>query len=106
MPKFLNTSELRFECSEARKFGIIEEVLLRTKKKGANIIDIDGLRVHTQEGWWLLRASNTENALVARCEAKDNAGLMKLCAGLLKELKKSGLNPPELNNLRFTGVEV
>ncbi|MEE2957287.1 MAG: phosphomannomutase/phosphoglucomutase [Pseudomonadota bacterium] len=106
LPKFVNTSELRFECNETRKFGVIEEVLLRTKRKGAKVIEIDGVRVYTQDGWWLLRASNTENALVARCEAKDNAGLMRLCASLLKELKKSGLNPPELINIKFTDVEV
>ena len=106
LPKFVNTSELRFECNETRKFGVIEEVLLRTKRKGAKVIEIDGVRVYTQDGWWLLRASNTENALVARCEAKDNAGLTRLCASLLEELKKSGLNPPELINIKFTGVEV
>jgi len=106
LPKFVNTSELRFECNEARKFGIVDEILLRMRKKGIKIIDVDGVRVHTEDGWWLLRASNTENVLVARCEAKNNPGLTRLCGSLLKELKKSGLNPPELTNIKFTGIEI
>ena len=40
--------------------------------------DIDGVRVNTPDGWWLLRASNTQNVLVARCEASDEAGLERL----------------------------
>ncbi|MEC8794558.1 MAG: phosphomannomutase, partial [Pseudomonadota bacterium] len=42
--------------------------------------DIDGVRVSTDDGWWLLRASNTQNVLVARCEAADAAGLDRLKA--------------------------
>ena len=55
---------------------------------------IDGVRVSTPDGWWLLRASNTQDVLVARCEARDAAGLARLKQGLVFELRQSGIQPP------------
>ena len=66
----------------------------RLKAAGADVNDIDGVRVNTSDGWWLLRASNTQDVLVARCEAKDEAGLARLKAALSEELRKSGIEPP------------
>ena len=60
-----------------------------------NMADIDGVRVKTADGWWLLRASNTQDVLVARAEAKDAAGLDRLKALLSDQLRLSGIAPPE-----------
>lgn len=95
LPQPLNTPELRFPCSDTRKFGVVEEVRERLQKTGANIIDVDGLRVSTDDGWWLLRASNTQDVLVARCEASDESGLARLRDALVDQLTQSGVQPPE-----------
>jgi phosphomannomutase len=95
LPQPVNTPELRFPCSETRKFGVVEEVCARLREEGAEIVDVDGVRVTTADGWWLLRASNTQDVLVARCEAADRAGLERLCAALSRQLKLSGIEPPQ-----------
>ncbi len=95
LPQMVNTPELRFDCSEDRKFAIIDEVRDRLKKEtGVTVHDIDGVRVETEDGWWLLRASNTQAVLVARCEAEDEAGLGRLKAAVADQLKASGITPP------------
>jgi len=94
LPQVVNTPELRFPCAESRKFAVIEEVRERLQRAGAAMSDIDGVRVKTQDGWWLLRASNTQDVLVARAEAKDEAGLGRLKALLAEQLKASGIAPP------------
>jgi phosphomannomutase len=95
LPAVVNTPELRFPCSEARKFAVVEEVKERLRKAGAEMSDIDGVRVRTKDGWWLLRASNTQDVLVARAEAREEAGLGRLKALLVEELEKSGIAPPK-----------
>ena len=95
LPQLVNTPELRFECEEARKFGIVEEVKARLQKAGAKVNDIDGVRVSTPDGWWLLRASNTQAVLVARCESTNEAGLERLKGELRAALAASGLMLPE-----------
>ena len=94
LPTVLNTPELRFPCSETRKFQVIEEVKARLEAAGADVSAIDGVRVNTADGWWLLRASNTQDVLVARCEAKDEAGLGRLKEILAQQLKASDIAPP------------
>src|SRR6185437_12785207 len=74
MPNAVATPELRFQVDEARKFAVIDEVRERLSADGAKVDATDGVRVSTSEGWWLLRASNTQDVLVARAEAKDEAG--------------------------------
>jgi phosphomannomutase len=58
---------------------------------------VDGVRVLTEDGWWLLRASNTQAVLVARCEATSPEGLERLKAGLVKQLTASGLAAPDFS---------
>jgi phosphomannomutase len=94
LPQVVNTPELRFPCEESRKFAVVTEVRDRLKKSGAEMTDIDGVRVKTADGWWLLRASNTQAVLVARAEARDAAALDRLKAALSSELKASGVTPP------------
>lgn len=91
MPPMVNTPEMRFQVDEPRKFAVIEEVLQRLEAEGADINRTDGARVNTPDGWWLLRASNTQDVLVARAEAKDEAGLERLLAQIDAQLELSGI---------------
>jgi len=91
MPLMVNTPEMRFQVDESRKFAVIDEVLARLKAAGANVNDTDGARVNTDDGWWLLRASNTQDVLVARAEARDAAGLDRLMTQIDAQLAESGL---------------
>jgi len=91
MPAMANTPEMRFQVDESRKFAVIDEVLSRLKAAGAQVNATDGARVNTADGWWLLRASNTQDVLVARAEAKDQAGLDRLMAQIDEQLALSGI---------------
>jgi phosphomannomutase len=95
MPKSVATPELRFQVDEARKFVIVEEVRDRLCAHGAKVDATDGVRVSTPDGWWLLRASNTQDVLVARAEAKDQAGVERLIAQIDGQLAKSGVQRVE-----------
>ena len=84
LPRMVNTPELRFDCAEDEKFIVVEKAKNYLQNKGnVSVSTIDGVRVSGTHGWWLLRASNTQAALVARCEADTpkNLDLIK------KELK-------------------
>jgi phosphomannomutase len=91
MPAMINTPEMRFQVDESRKFAVIDEVLARLEAEGAEVNRTDGARVNTPDGWWLLRASNTQDVLVARAEAKSQEGLDRLMAQIDAQLAASGL---------------
>ena len=91
LPNVINTPELRFQIDETRKFAVVNEVKARLQQSGATVNDIDGVRVSTADGWWLLRASNTQDVLVARAEAHDQPGLDRLQAQIAAQLAQSGL---------------
>jgi phosphomannomutase len=95
LPNVINTPELRFPCSDTRKFAVIDEVRERLRVQGSEVSAIDGVRVKTADGWWLLRASNTQDVLVARAESGDSAGLERLKQALVGELGLSGIEPPK-----------
>ncbi len=95
LPPVVNTPELRFPSTDERKFAVVAEVKERLNRTGADLSDIDGVRVRTADGWWLLRASNTQDVLVVRCEARDMAGLERLKAAVVGELGKSGVAAPK-----------
>jgi len=87
------TPELRIDCPDTEKFGVMEKI--RTTVFAAHDPDdvnvIDGVRVRTGKGWWLIRASNTEAALVARAEADDAAALDGLLGDIESTLAAAGL---------------
>ena len=93
MPVSIATPELRFQVDERRKFQVVGEVAERLAAEGAEVNSTDGVRVKTADGWWLLRASNTQDVLVARAEAGDEAGLDRLMATVNEQLEKSGIAP-------------
>jgi len=91
MPPLVNTPDLRFPVDPARKFAVIDEVRTRLEAAGTPVIAIDGVRVTTPQGWWLLRASNTQDVLTARAEAADQAGLDVLLAAIDAALAACGV---------------
>ena len=95
LPTTFHTPEVRFPCDDVLKFQIIDSVRERLEDmSGIEVNSIDGVRVTTSDGWWLLRASNTEPVLVARCEAEDANGLVRLKAMLREQLSYFGLAAP------------
>ncbi len=91
MPPMVNTPEMRFQVDESRKFAAIEEIAARVAASGAVADTTDGVRVTTDDGWGLLRASNTQDVLVARAESDSKQGLDRLVAQIDEQLALSGL---------------
>jgi phosphomannomutase len=96
MPVAVATPEMRFQVDESRKFAIVEEVRDRLSADGAKVDATDGVRVSTADGWWLIRASNTQDVLVARAEASDEAGLQRLVDQIDAQLAQSGVERAEV----------
>ncbi len=97
LPRTVTTPELRFDCADDRKFTVVAEVSARLAASGADTSDVDGVRVNTPDGWWLLRASNTQAVLVARAESQTEQGLEILKAALAEQLTASGIDSPDFS---------
>ena len=91
MPPSVATPELRFPIDETRKFAVVDEVAARLATDGSTVDTTDGVRVQTDDGWWLIRASNTQDVLVARAESTDQAGLDRLVTAIDAQLGQSGI---------------
>lgn len=91
IPPSFSTPELRIVCEEETKFANVATIVARVKAEGADVSDIDGARVKTADGWWLIRASNTGAVLVARAESHSADGLERLLGALRGHLHSVGL---------------
>lgn len=92
------TPEIRFEVPEEDKFAIVDrakELLQQTTTKGVSVMDIDGVRVTGPDGWWLLRASNTQNVLTVRAESTTQDGLERVIKSLQTALKQADCAYPD-----------
>lgn len=78
VPRYYATAETRIPCPDEQKFAVVAELVERFRKTN-EVIDVDGARVLFPDGWGLVRASNTQPVLVARCEAKTPEGLTRIC---------------------------
>lgn len=87
IPKLINTPEIRIPCADSIKFSVIDKIQKQLKDNNINFSNVDGVRVTTDDGWWLLRASNTQSILVARCESKTEEGLQRLKEQVQKYLE-------------------
>ena len=97
LPDMHNTPEIRFPCPGDRKFAAVEATRsLLGRRRDRTIIEIDGVRVQGPDGWWLLRASNTQDMLVVRCESDSVSGLDRLWSELSGTLRWIGIEPPAL----------
>jgi phosphomannomutase/phosphoglucomutase len=70
VPRMEATPELRIDCPDEQKFEVVE-IVKRELAAAYSIVDIDGVRVLFERGWGLVRASNTQPALVMRVEAQS-----------------------------------
>lgn len=79
VPKMYNTPEVRINTSEAKKFDIVEKATRYFKDElGLKVNTIDGARIEFDDGWGLVRASNTSPVLVMRCEAESPERLVEI----------------------------
>ncbi|MDX8403085.1 MAG: phosphomannomutase/phosphoglucomutase [Mariprofundaceae bacterium] len=78
VPSAVTTPEIRVECPDARKFNLVEEAKVHFSNLGYNIIDVDGMRIKFDDGWGLLRASNTQPSLVLRFEAPNEVRMSEM----------------------------
>ena len=90
-PKTVFTPEIRVDVEEVRKFKIIDEIKERLNKLDDEIISIDGIRVQNNKGWFLIRASNTQNQLTCRAEALNEKDLNNFKALIENQLNLSGV---------------
>lgn len=91
LPEIYNTPEIRIDCDGERKFTIIDEIKARVKETPAEVNETDGVRVLNEHGWWLARASNTQSAIIVRCEAASKENLEKLRQEVSEQLRRSGI---------------
>jgi phosphomannomutase/phosphoglucomutase len=77
VPKTYSTPEIRVECPDNKKFAVVKKVTEYFKKR-YKVIDIDGVRVLFDDGWGLVRASNTQPVLVLRFEALSEKRLTEI----------------------------
>jgi phosphomannomutase/phosphoglucomutase len=77
VPPTYSTPEIRVDCPDNKKFSLVEK-LTREFQKEFNVIDIDGARIVFDDGWGLVRASNTQPALVLRFEALSSERLEEI----------------------------
>jgi phosphomannomutase/phosphoglucomutase len=87
LPPTVSTPEIRVDCPDDVKFQVVEEAKKQLAREH-KIIDIDGVRVLFPEGWGLIRASNTQPALVLRFEATSEAALQKIREVVESQIKK------------------
>lgn len=92
LPVMANTPELRFPIAGACKFAVVDAVRARLEAAGADVDVTDGVRVRTAEGWWLLRASHTQDMLTARVEGRDQETLNRLIRTLDSHLIACGVS--------------
>ena len=87
-PKMYNTPELHTKCEDSRKFEVVAKVCREFIKGGYDVNDIDGARITFEDGWGLIRASNTTPVLVSRYEATTEARMHEIQALIESVIKK------------------
>ena len=94
VPRYYSTPEIRVDCPDEQKFQIVSD-LVEHFKKGHEVIDVDGARVLFGDGWGLVRASNTQPALVLRFEARSPERLEEIKGTIISRLSElSGIEIP------------
>jgi len=90
VPRFVSTPEIRVECPDDRKFGIVEEAKKYFAAK-YQVLTVDGVRVLFGDGWGLIRASNTQPVIVMRFEARTSEQLEKIQSEMQGWLRSKGV---------------
>ncbi|MEW6446790.1 MAG: phosphomannomutase/phosphoglucomutase [Bacillota bacterium] len=94
-PKYYSTAETRIPCPDEQKFAVVAQLVAHFRKTN-EVVDVDGARVLFADGWGLVRASNTQPVLVARCEAKTPEGLAAIC-NIMRGAISSIASVPDFN---------
>ena len=94
LPILHSSEEWRIPCDDDKKFGVIESLAAMLTKEGASVNKLDGVRVTNDHGWWLIRASNTDAKLVARCEGYTAEGLQRQRSALAGYLGRHNIPLP------------
>jgi phosphomannomutase len=87
LPKTFSTNEEKISCPDDKKFIAIDSIKAKLRTENIAFIDIDGVRVESEKGWWLIRASNTSPNLTTRCEAYQEQDLEPLKTQLSTNLQ-------------------
>jgi phosphomannomutase/phosphoglucomutase len=90
VPRFVSTPEIRVDCSDDKKFGIVEEAREYFGSRN-KVLMVDGVRVLFGDGWGLIRASNTQPVLVMRFEARTKEQLAKIQSEMQGWLRSKGV---------------
>ena len=93
LPKTYVSPEIKLYCSDKIKFQLINRLVDKVLKdyNPENVITLDGVRAKNEMGWWLIRASNTEEAIIVRFEGKSQKDQDKLLMEVKERLKNEGL---------------
>jgi phosphomannomutase/phosphoglucomutase len=90
VPRFISTPEIRIDCADDKKFGIVEAATSYFSSK-YDVLTVDGVRVLFGDGWGLIRASNTQPVLVMRFEARTESELAKIRSEMEGWLRSNGV---------------
>ena len=90
IPLYPSTIETRFDCPDDVKAGVVERAKEQAEKEGLKMITVDGMRIIYPHGWGLVRVSNTQPVLVARCEGRTKADLDEICKDMKRRLLAAG----------------
>lgn len=96
IPKTFSSYDVKVECSKQKQMSIMAYLLNYLKKHNMNFLDIDGLKYQSEEGWWLVRQSNTENALIICIESKSEDEYKKYTEFITETLNLFNLNKPKI----------
>ncbi|MCH2546525.1 MAG: phosphomannomutase/phosphoglucomutase [Alphaproteobacteria bacterium] len=96
MPEVFNTPEIRIDVPDAEKFALVDTIHARLADSPDTVIDVDGVRVVNENGWWLARASNTQAAIIVRAEGRDAQALEALKGTIKQQLKASNITTDAL----------
>jgi len=88
VPPTVVTPEIRVQCDDDKKFEVVEKVRRHFKER-RQVIDVDGARILFPNGWGLVRASNTQDVLVLRFEAQDQASLEAIRAEVEEQVRRA-----------------
>jgi phosphomannomutase len=87
VPRYYSTPEIRIDCPDEEKFKIVSELVSHFKKQ-YDVVDVDGARILFGDGWGLVRASNTQPALVLRFEARTPERLEEIKGIVVSKLSE------------------
>ncbi|NLV82416.1 MAG: phosphomannomutase, partial [Synergistaceae bacterium] len=90
IPIYPSTVETRFACPDDIKFDVVQRVKETALKEGLDAITVDGIRITYDQGWGLVRVSNTQPVLVARCEGRTKEALDEICVDIKRRLIDAG----------------